>query len=65
MKISENVSAKYYYENKETQKKCCERYQNISKEQKENKQHYGCECCKNLSKNGKKSLLSTEKIITE
>ena len=34
--MSKNLSAKYYQENKERlQKKACERYQNLSKEEKE------------------------------
>ena len=42
--MSKNLSAKYYQENKEKlQKKAHERYQNLSKEEKEEKQHYGCE----------------------
>ena len=36
--MSENLSAKYYQENKERlQKKACERYQSLSKEEKEKK----------------------------
>ena len=36
--MSKNLSAKYYQENKEIlQKKACERYQNLSKEEKEKK----------------------------
>ena len=43
-KRSKNLSAKYHQDNKERlQKKVCERYQNLSKEEKEKKQ-YGCEC---------------------
>ena len=35
--MSKNLLAKYYQENKERlQKKACERYQNLSKEEKEN-----------------------------
>ena len=38
MKMSINLLAKYYQENKERlQKKPCERYQNLSKEEKEKK----------------------------
>ena len=34
--MSQNLSAKYYRENKERlQKKACKRYQNLSKEEKE------------------------------
>ena len=36
--MSKNISAKYYQENKERlQKEVCERYQNLSKEEKEKK----------------------------
>ena len=44
MKKSINLLAKYYQENKERlQKKPCERYQNLSKEEKEKKGQYGRE----------------------
>ena len=40
--MSKNFSAKYYQENKERlQKKARERYQNLSKKEKEKKQQYG------------------------
>ena len=36
--MSKNLSAKYYQENKERlQKRACERYHNLSKEEKEEK----------------------------
>ena len=39
--MSKNLSAKYYQENKERlEKKARERYQNLSKEEKEKKQEY-------------------------
>ena len=42
IKISKNLLAKYYQENKEKlQKKACERYQSLSKEEKEIKQKHG------------------------
>ena len=42
--MSKNLSAKCYKKNKERlQKKALERYQNLSKEEKEKKQQYGCE----------------------
>ena len=44
--MSKNLSAKYCQENKrkkETARKACERYYNISKEEKEKKQQYGRE----------------------
>ena len=52
--MTKNLSAKYYQENKGgLQKKACERYQNLSKEEKEKKQHYGRERYKNLSEDKK------------
>ena len=48
--MSENVSAKYYQENKEgLPKKADEIYHNLSEEKKEKKQQYAHECYKNLS----------------
>ena len=42
--MSKNLSAKYYQENKEwLQKKAHERYQNLSKVEKEKKRQYGYE----------------------
>ena len=53
IKISKNLSAKCYQENKERpQKKARERYQNLSKEEKK-KQQYGRERYKNLSEDEK------------
>ena len=50
MKMSKNLSVKYYQENKgRLQKKAPEWYQNLSKEEKEKKQQYACERYKNLS----------------
>ena len=47
--MSKDLSAKYYQENKEgLQKKAREWYQNLSKEQKEMKRQYDCECHKNI-----------------
>ena len=49
-------SAKYYQENKDQlQKEARERYQNLSKEEKEEKLQYGCERYKNLSEDEKKA----------
>ena len=49
IKISKDLSSKYYQDNKERlQKKVCERYQTLSKEGKEKKQQYGSERYKNL-----------------
>ena len=47
-----NWSAKYYQENKDY-KKACERYQNVSKEEREKQQQYCHEHYKNLSENEK------------
>ena len=52
--MSKDLSAKYYQENKEgLQKKAREWYQNLSKEEKEMKRQYDCECHKNLSEDEK------------
>ena len=53
IKMSKASSARYY--KKETQKKSCERYQNLLK--KNRKQEYGCERYKNLPENEKQRLL--------
>ena len=54
-KISKNLSAKYYQENKERlQKKAVERSQNLSKEEKGKKQQYSRKRYKNLSEEKKK-----------
>ena len=58
--MSKTLSAK-----RKTTKKACERYQNLSKEEKEKEQQYGRERSKNLSKDENKSLLSIEKNILE
>ena len=60
-----NLSTKYYQENKERlQKKGCEKYQSLSKEEKEKKQQQ-CdrEGYKNLSEGEKINCLSIEKNI--
>ena len=55
-KLSKNLTAEYYQQDKERlQKKACERYQNISKEEKE-KMPYFHERYKNLSKDEKQKL---------
>ena len=42
--MSKNLATKYYQESKEKlQKKGRERYQNISKEEKQKRQQYSCE----------------------
>ena len=64
--MPENLSAKYYPENKEILiKKACERYQNLSKEEKEIKQQYGCKCYKNLSEDEKNKLVEYRKKYYE
>ena len=48
-KKSKNLSAKYYQENEERlEKKARERYQSLSKEEKEKKRQYVLERYKNL-----------------
>ena len=51
------LSAKYHQENKERlQQRACERYQNLSNEEKEKKQqYYGLECYKQISEDDKKT----------
>ena len=45
--MSKHLSAKYYQENKKRpQKEARERYQNLSREEKEKKQQYGCDLYK-------------------
>ena len=57
-------SAEYYQNNKERlQKKVRERYQSLSKEEKEKKWQYDRELCKIRPEDEKKSLLSVEKNI--
>ena len=55
IKISKNLSAKYYQENKEILQK------NLSTEENLKKQQHGCERYKNLTEN--KSFLSIEKKL--
>ena len=55
--MSKHLLAKYYRENTERlQEKATERYQNLSKKEKEKKQQYGLECYKNLSEDKKNKL---------
>ena len=52
--MSKNLSVKYYQKIKEgCKKKAREKYQNLSKEEKEKTQQYGCERYKNLSEDKK------------
>ena len=60
--MCKTLSAKYYQENKERlQKKPCERYQNLPKEEKAKKQQYDRECYKNLSEDEKQKLVEYRK----
>ena len=64
IKMSKNLSARYYQENKERLQKSSWTYQNLPKEEKEQKWHYGRECYKNLSKDEKNKLVKyTKKIL--
>ena len=60
--MSKYSSAKYYQNNKERlQKKACERYQSLSKEEEEKKQQYACERYKNLPEDKKQKLVEYRK----
>ena len=60
--MSKKLPAKYYQENKKRlQKKICERYQNLSKEETEKKWQYGREHYKNLSEDEKNKLVENRK----
>ena len=50
---------------KDYKRKACERYQNLSKEEKEKKQQYGLELYKNLPVYETQDLLSIEKNILD
>ena len=59
--MPKNSSAKYYQENKERlQKKACERYENLSKEEKESN-NMVVKITKDIRKTENKSLLSIKK----
>ena len=65
MKMSNNLSAKFYQQNKKIlQKKAFKKYQNLSKYEK-NKRQYGRERYKILSEDEEQNLLSMEKNIIE
>ena len=53
--MCKDLSAKYYQNNKERlHKKSCEKYQNLSEEEKvQKKRKYGCRRYKNISENEK------------
>ena len=60
--MSKTLSAKYFQENRERlQRKARERYQNLSKEEKEKKLEYGCEHYKNFSEDEKQKLAEYRK----
>ena len=60
--MSKNSSAKHYQNNKERlRKRACERYESLSKEEKEKKQQYGREWCKILSEDEKQKLMECSK----
>ena len=60
IKISKNSSAKFYQKTKE--KKVHQRYQSLSKEEKEKKQESSCEQYKGLPKDEKQKLTQYKKI---
>ena len=56
--MSKNLSTKYYQENRERlKKKACERYQNLSKEEKEKNNNMVVNVTKNLSEDEKQKLV--------
>ena len=60
--MSKYLSAKYYQDNKERlQKKSCEKYQSLSKEEKDKKGEHGGERYKNLSEYEKQYLVGYRK----
>ena len=61
--MSKVSSAKYFQNNTELQKKnACERYQSLSKEEKEKKQQHGHEQYKNLPEDRKQKFVEYRKI---
>ena len=44
-KMVKKSSAKYYQKTKKGQKKACKSYQNLSEDEKEDKQQYSCKQC--------------------
>ena len=66
MTMSKTLSAIYYQENKEIlQKKSCERYQNLSKEEKQKNGNMVVNVIKVSQKMESTSLLSIEKNVIE
>ena len=57
--IKMSKDPKFSHNNKQRlQKKLCERYQSLSKEEKEIKQRYGCQRYKNLPEDEKEKLVA-------
>ena len=65
--MSKDSSVKYYHNNKERlqKKKARERYQNLSKEEKDKKCQYGREWYKNLTEDEKQELVEYRKNIVK
>ena len=63
--IPKNLSTECYQEYKLRRQKTDERYQNLSKEEKEKKRQYDRERYKNISENEKQKLVEYKKIIIE
>ena len=62
IKMSKDSCTKYYQKNKERlQKKTRERYQNLSKEEKDKEWQYCCQRYKNLSKDKKQRMVEYKK----
>ena len=61
IKMFKILSAKYEKIKKDYKKKACERYQNLSKEEKEKKWQYGRESYKNLSEDEKQKFAEYRK----
>ena len=61
--MSKNLSAKHYQENKlkTTKKRARERYQNLSKKEKEKQKQYGRERYKNLLEDEKQKFVEYRK----
>ena len=62
LKVQLKLSAKYYQDNKKKNtEKSLQKYQNLSKEEKDKKRKYDCERCKNLWDDEKQKLLEYRK----
>ena len=60
--MSREASARYYQKDS---KKSCERYQNLTEEEKSKKQEYSCERYKNFSEDKKQKLVEYRKRYYE